>query len=132
MSLTDPIADMLTRIRNAVRVSKPRVDVPASGTVVGIAQVLKAEGFIEDFTKIEDDKQDLLRIYLKYSPQGQSVITAIKRRSRPGLRIYKAVDDLPRVLNGLGIAVVSTSRGIMSDRQCRQAKIGGELLATVQ
>ena len=131
MSLTDPIADMLTRIRNAVRVSKPRVDVPASKTVSGIAAVLKQEGYIEDFKVIEDNKQGIVRIYLKYGPEGQPLITTIKRQSTPGRRLYCSVDQLPRVLNGLGIAVVSTSRGIMSDRQCRQEKVGGELLATV-
>ena len=131
MSLTDPIADMLTRIRNAIRVSKPRVDVPSSKMAIGIAAVLKAEGFIEDFKKIEDNKQGILRIYLKYGPDGEALITTIKRESRPGRRVYRAVSDLPRVLNGLGIAVVSTSRGVMSDRQCRQANVSGELLATV-
>ena len=131
MSLTDPIADMLTRIRNAVRVEKPRVDVPASKMVTGIATVLKEEGYIEDFKLIEDKKQGVVRIYLKYGPQGEPLITTIKRESRPGCRVYRPVEKLPRVLNGLGIAVVSTSRGIMSDRQCRQANIGGELLATV-
>ena len=129
--LTDPIADMLTRIRNAVRVSKPLVDVSASKIVSGIAAVLKQEGYIEDFKIIEDTKQGIVRIYLKYGPEGQPLITTIKRQSRPGRRVYRSVDQLPRVLNGLGIAVVSTSRGIMSDRQCRQEKVGGELLATV-
>ena len=129
--LTDPIADMLTRIRNGVRVSKPRVDVPASKIISGIAAVLKQEGYIEDFKVIDDDKQGFVRVYLKYGPEGESLITTIKRQSRPGRRDYRSVDTLPRVLNGLGIAVLSTSRGIMSDRQCREAKVGGELLATV-
>jgi len=131
MSLTDPIADMLTRIRNAIRVARPQVDVPASRMITGIAKVLKEEGFIEDFKLIEDKKQGMVRIYLKYGPQGELLINSIKRQSRPGRRVYRPVDQLPRVLNGLGIAVVSTSRGIMSDRQCRQENIGGELLATV-
>ena len=131
MSLNDPIADMLTRIRNAIRVEKPRVDVPASKMVNGIASVLKQEGFIEDFKSIEDKKQGIVRIYLKYGPDGEHLITSIQRQSRPGCRVYRSVTKLPRVLNGLGIAVVSTSRGIMSDRQCRQENIGGELLATV-
>ncbi len=131
MSLTDPIADMLTRIRNALRVSRPQVDVSGSKMCAGIAQVLKQEGFIEDFKFIEDNKQGILRVYLKYGPEGQPVINTIKRESRPGLRVYKPVSQLPRVLNGLGIAVVSTSQGIMSDRQCRKANVGGELLATV-
>ena len=131
MSLTDPIADMLTRIRNALRVAKPLVDVPASRMITGIAKVLKEEGFIEDFKLIEDKKQGTLRIYLKYGPQGEPLISSIKRQSRPGRRVYRPVEQLPRVLNGLGIAVLSTSRGIMSDRQCRQENIGGKLLATV-
>ncbi len=131
MSLTDPIADMLTRIRNAVRVFKPRVDVSGSKMCAGIARVLKEEGFIEDFKVIEDNKQGIVRLYLKYGPLGEPIINNIKRESRPGLRLYKSVGELPRVLNGLGIAVVSTSQGIMSDRQCRKANVGGELLATV-
>ena len=129
--LTDPIADMLTRIRNAVRVSKPRVDVRASKIIKGIAQVLKQEGYIDDFKVIEDTKQGIVRVYLKYGPEGEPLITAIKRESRPGRRDYRSLEELPRVLNGLGIAIVSTSRGIMSGRQCRQEKVGGELLATV-
>ena len=131
MSLTDPIADMLTRIRNAVRVFKPRVDVPSSKICAGIARVLKQEGFIEDFKVIEDNKQGIVRLYLKYGPLGQPIINTIKRESRPGLRLYRTVGELPRVLNGLGIVIVSTSRGILSDRQCRKANVGGELLATV-
>ena len=131
MSLTDPIADMLTRIRNAVRIERPHVDVPASKMVADISKVLKEEGYIEDYKLIEDSKQGIVRIYLKYGPQGEPLINTIKRQSRPGRRVYNPVDELPRVLNGLGIAVVSTSRGIMSDRQCRQENIGGELLATV-
>jgi small subunit ribosomal protein S8 len=129
--LTDPIADMLTRIRNAVRVSKTCADVLGSKMVSGIAAVLKQEGYIEDFKVIDDDKQGIVRIYLKYGPEGQPLITKIKRESRPGRRDYRSLEKLPRVLNGLGIAIVSTSRGIMSDRQCRQAEVGGELLATV-
>ena len=131
MSLTDPIADMLTRIRNAVRVFKPQVDVPSSKICAGIARVLKQEGFIEDFKVIEDNKQGIVRLYLKYGPLGQPIINRIKRESRPGLRLYRTVGELPRVLNGLGIVIVSTSQGIMSDRQCRKANVGGELLATV-
>ena len=122
---------MLTRIRNAVRVFKPRVDVSGSKMCAGIARVLKEEGFIEDFKVIEDNKQGIVRLYLKYGPLGEPIINNIKRESRPGLRLYKSVGELPRVLNGLGIAVVSTSQGIMSDRQCRKANVGGELLATV-
>ncbi len=131
MSLTDPIADMLTRIRNAVRVFKPRVEVPSSKICACIAKVLKQEGFIEDFKVIEDNKQGVVRLYLKYGPLGQPIINTIKRESRPGLRLYRTVGELPRVLNGLGIVIVSTSQGILSDRQCRKANVGGELLATV-
>ena len=131
MSLTDPIADMLTRIRNAVAVSKPKVDVRGSKICAGIARVLKEEGFIEDFKVIDDNKQGIIRIYLKYGPQGEQLITSIKRESRPGLRVYKPAKDLPRVLNGLGIALVSTSKGILSGRQCRKDNVGGELLAAV-
>ena len=131
MSLTDPIADMLTRIRNAVAVSKAKVDVRGSKICAGIARVLKEEGFIEDFKVIDDNKQGIIRIYLKYGPQGEQLITSIKRESRPGLRVYKPAKDLPRVLNGLGIALVSTSKGILSGRQCRKDNVGGELLAAV-
>ncbi len=131
MSLTDPIADMLTRIRNALHVARPKVDIRGSKTCTGIARVLKEEGFIEDFKFIEDNKQGIVRVYLKYGPLGEPIINVIKRESRPGLRVYKPVGELPKVLNGLGIAVISTSRGIMSDRQCRKANIGGELLAIV-
>ena len=129
--LTDPIADMLTRIRNAARVFKPRVDISGSKMCVGIARILKEEGFIDDFKFIDDKTQGIVRVYLKYGPEGEPIINSIKRESKPGLRVYKPVSELPRVLNGLGISVVSTSQGIMSDRQCRKANIGGELLATV-
>jgi small subunit ribosomal protein S8 len=131
MSWSDPIADMLTRIRNAGRVGKPQVQVKASKVCQGIAEVLKAEGYIEDYDRIEDGKQGILRIILKYDEDGQSAITEIKRVSKPGCRRYASVEGLPNVLGGLGIAVVSTSKGIVSDRSCRENKIGGEILCTV-
>jgi small subunit ribosomal protein S8 len=131
MSLSDPIADMLTRIRNAVRINRNQVNVKASKICEGIAAVLKKEGYIEDFDRIDDGKQGILRIILKYDQEGHSIINEIKRTSKPGCRIYSSVDKLPRVLAGMGIAVVSTSKGVMSDRSCREAKAGGEILCTV-
>jgi len=131
MTLCDPIADMLTRIRNAVRVNKEYVQVKASKICEGIAKVLKQEGYIEDYDRIDDGKQGLLRIKLKYDEVGNSVITEITRMSKPGRRIYQSVEDLPRVMGGMGIAIVSTSKGVLSDRQCRQSNVGGEVLCTV-
>ena len=132
MNNQDPIADMLTRIRNANRVGRRMVLIPKSKICTGIAGVLKDEGYIEEFDVIEDAaKQGQIRVKLKYSMSGEKVIHAIDRESKPGRRVYRKVDDLPRVLNGMGIAVVSTSRGVMSDRKAREANIGGELLCTV-
>ena len=131
MSLSDPIADMLTRIRNAVRVRQKQVVIKASNICEGIAAVLKQEGYITDFERIDDSTQGILRITLKYDPAGEPVISEIKRISKPSRRIYSPVDELPRVLGGMGIAIVSTSKGIMSDRNCRQAKISGEIFCTV-
>lgn len=131
MSLSDPIADMLTRIRNAARINRDNVDVKASNICAGIASVLKQEGYIEDFDKIDDGNQGFLRVRLKYDQDGGSVITHIQRASKPGCRLYSAVSDLPRVLGGMGIAIVSTSKGVMSDGDCRQANVGGEILCTV-
>jgi small subunit ribosomal protein S8 len=131
MTLSDPIADMLTRIRNAVRVNKKEVHIDASNICEGIAAVLKKEGFIEGFDRIDDGKQGMLRITLKYDQDGRSIISEIKRTSKPGRRIYLSVDKLPRVLAGMGIAIVSTSKGVMSDWNCRQANVGGEILCTV-
>ena len=131
MSLSDPIADMLTRIRNALRVGKEEVKVKASKACEGVAGVLKSEGYIKDYDRIDDGKQGILRISLKYSTEGEPVISEIKRVSRPGCRRYNKVDELPDVLGGLGIAVVSTSKGLMSDRKCRKENIGGELICTV-
>ncbi len=131
MSLSDPIADMLTRIRNAARINKDQVNIKASNICEGIAAVLKEEGYIEDFDRIDDGKQGILRIMLKYDQDGRSIIDEITRTSKPGCRIYSPVDKLPRVLAGMGIAIVSTSKGVMSDRSCREAKVGGEILCTV-
>jgi small subunit ribosomal protein S8 len=131
MSLSDPIADMLTRIRNAVRINKEQVNIKASNICEGIAAVLKKEGYIEDFDRIDDGKQGILRIMLKYDQQGLPIIHEITRTSKPGCRIYSTVDKLPRVLAGMGIAIVSTSKGVMSDKSCRQDNVGGEILCTV-
>ena len=131
MSLQDPIADMLTRIRNSLRARQEVLTVPASGVCEGILRVLKEEGYIQDYKRIEDDKQGLLRVYLKYGPMGQDVVTEIRRVSTPGKRVYKGAADVPRPMNGMGISIVSTSKGVLSDRQCRELKIGGEVLAVV-
>lgn len=131
MSLSDPIADMLTRVRNALRSRHQTVNVRASKIAQGICRVLKDEGYIEDYKRIEDNRQGILRVYLKYGPTGEDVVQELKRISRPGCRVYSGVSDLPRPINGLGIAVVSTSHGVMSDRECRQAKVGGEVLCQI-
>ncbi len=128
---SDPIADMLTRIRNAVRVHKKEVAMPSSKLKVGMAQVLRDEGYIRGFDVVDDAKQGILRIDLKYGPRGEDVIHDIQRISKTGRRVYGKVSDLPRVLDGLGIAIVSTSKGVLSDRVCRDRKVGGELLCTV-
>ncbi|HOW70414.1 MAG TPA: 30S ribosomal protein S8 [Phycisphaerae bacterium] len=128
---SDPIADMLTRIRNAVRVRSREVKVPLSNVKAGIAEVLKQEGYILGYDRIEDAHQGVLRIQLKYGPLGEPVLNEIKRVSKNGCRDYRGVDDLPRVLNGMGIGVVSTSQGMLSDRQCRERGIGGELVCIV-
>lgn len=131
MNNQDPIADMLTRIRNANRVGRRMVLIPKSKICTGIAQVLKDEGYIEEFDLIDDDRQGQIRVKLKYSMAGEKVIHELDRASKPGRRIYRGVQDLPRILNGMGIAVVSTSKGVMSDRKAREQNVGGELLCTV-
>jgi small subunit ribosomal protein S8 len=131
MSLSDPIADMLTRIRNAVRIKSRQVNIKCSKVCMAIASVLKTEGYIEDFDRIEDGNQGILRVTLKYDQTGRSAIEQMKKVSRPGRRVYSSVADLPVVMNGMGIAVVSTSKGMMSDKSCRQANIGGEIMCTV-
>jgi small subunit ribosomal protein S8 len=132
MNNQDPIADMLTRIRNANRVGRRLVLVPHSKICTGIATVLKDEGYIEEFDVIEDaTRQGQIRIKLKYASNGEKIIHSLDRQSKPGRRIYRKVDDLPSVLSGLGICVVSTSKGVMSDRRAREQNVGGELLCTV-
>jgi len=129
MSMSDPIADMLTRIRNGQSAAKAEVAMPASKVKASIAKVLKDEGYIKDYSVTEDVKAEMT-VSLKYF-EGKPVIESIKRTSRPGLRIFKGKDDLPKVLNGLGIAIVTTSKGVMSDREARAAGIGGEILCVV-
>jgi len=131
MSLSDPIADMLTRIRNGLRIHAKQVNIKSSKICEGIAAVLKQEGYIEDFDRIDDSNQGILRITPKYSAGGEPVISEIKRISKPGKRVYTPVKKLPKVQGGMGIAIVSTSKGIMSDRNCRAANTGGEIFCTV-
>ncbi|SHF10139.1 SSU ribosomal protein S8P [Seinonella peptonophila] len=131
MVMTDPIADMLTRIRNANMVKHESLELPASRIKREIAEILKREGFIRDAEYIEDNKQGIIRIFLKYGPNDEKVITGLKRISKPGLRVYAKSTELPRVLRGLGIAILSTSKGVVTDKEARQQRIGGEVLAYV-
>lgn len=131
MSMTDPIADMLTRIRNANTVRRHQVDVPGSRIKRSIAQILKDEGFIESFQWVDDAKQGMIRITLKYGPERKRVISGLRRVSRPGLRVYAGKEEVPRVLGGLGIALISTSRGLMTDRRARSEGVGGEVLCFI-
>lgn len=131
MVMTDPIADMLTRIRNANMVRHEVLEVPASNIKKQIAEILKREGFIRDVEYIEDNKQGIIRIFLKYGANDERVITGLKRISKPGLRVYAKANEVPRVLNGLGIAIVSTSKGLVTDKEARQMQTGGEVLAYV-
>ncbi|MBI5865574.1 MAG: 30S ribosomal protein S8 [Planctomycetes bacterium] len=131
MANSDPVADMLTRIRNANRVGQMRVNVKRSKVCLGIAQVLKSEGYIVDFQSIDDTNQGEIRIDLKVGERGEKIIQNIDRFSKPGCRQYTGYDGIPRVLDGLGIAIVSTSQGVLSDRECRKRKVGGEVLCTV-
>lgn len=129
--MTDPIADLLTRIRNALRIERPVVDIPASKLKVGIAETLQREGYIWDFEVIEQAPQNILRINLKYGPNGERVIQQLKRVSKPGRRHYVAVSDVPEVLNGLGISVLSTNQGVLSNREARSKNVGGEVLCSI-
>ena len=131
MLVTDPIADMLTRIRNANTMRYKNVEVPASKMKLEIAKILKEEGFIEDFKSEKGDKENMLVLTLKYGPNKERVITGLKRISKPGLRVYAKVDEIPRVLNGLGIAIVSTPKGVMTDKKARQNCAGGAVLAYI-
>ena len=129
--LTDPIADMLTRIRNAVAVERPHVDVPSSKLKLGLADVLKREGYIWDWKEVEAEPSNQLRLELKYGPNGERVIQSIRRVSKPGRRVYSRARDLRPILHGMGIQILSTSRGIVSDREARQRNLGGEVLCEI-
>lgn len=131
MTMTDPIADMLTRIRNANMALHPSVEIPASKIKIALAKTLKEEGYIADYEVLEDDKQGILKITLRYENGKRRIITGIKRISKPGLRVYAKKDEIPRVLGGLGIAIISTSQGVMVDRKARAAGLGGEVLCYV-
>ena len=131
MSMTDPMADMLTRIRNAGMASHAKLDVPSSNVKVAVANVLKELGFIKNYKVITDNKQGLLRIYLKYDDNQEPIIHEIKRVSTPGRRIYVGKDEIPRVKNGLGASILSTSKGVLDDASARQAQVGGEVICTV-
>ncbi len=131
MVMTDPIADFLTRIRNANMVYMEKVEIPASKTKMGMAELLKEEGFVKDAEYIEDGKQGVIRVYLKYGAGREKVINGLKRISKPGLRVYVGKDELPRVLGGLGIAIISTSKGLMIDKKARKEGLGGEVLCYV-
>lgn len=131
MAMTDPIADMLTRIRNGNMVGHEKVDIPGSNIKRAIAEILKEEGYIRDAEFIPDNKQGTIRVHLKYGQNNQRIITGLKRISKPGLRVYASAEELPRVLGGLGIAIVSTSHGLMTDRKARQNKVGGEVICYV-
>ena len=131
MQISDVIADMLTRIRNANDAKHDTVDIPASNLKKSITQILLEEGYIKNYQIVEDDKQGIIRVTLKYAAGKQKVIHGLRRVSKPGLRIYSNCEDMPRVMNGLGIAIVSTSKGVMTDKKARQANVGGEILAFV-
>jgi small subunit ribosomal protein S8 len=129
--MSDPVADLLTRIRNASRAEHEKVDIPSSKLKIKIAEILKEEGFIKNFRLIEDDKQGVLRVYLKYGVGNERIISGLVRVSRPGRRVYVTKDKIPSILGGMGVAILSTSRGIMTDRDVRKEKLGGEVLAYV-
>lgn len=131
MNITDPIADMLTRIRNANTAKHPVVDIPASNMKRAVAQILVDQGYIKSFEEIKDEKQGIIRVTLKYDETGKRVISGLKRISKPGLRIYVNKDEIPQVLNGLGIALISTSKGILTDKEARKEGVGGEVLAYI-
>lgn len=131
MSVTDPIADMLTRIRNALVVKHEVVEMPSSKMKVAIAEILEKEGYIKSFNVIKDKKQGILKIKLKYTSDRQKVITGLKRISRPGLRVYAKKDEVPKVLGGLGIAIISTSTGVVTDKEARKTGVGGEVLCYI-
>ncbi|REJ93068.1 MAG: 30S ribosomal protein S8 [Planctomycetota bacterium] len=129
--MTDPIADMLTRIRNALQIERPFVDIPASGTKIGVAEALQREGFIWDFEVIEEPPQNTLRVNLKYGPNGERVIQHLRRVSKPGRRVYAGVKDTPTVRQGLGVCIMSTNQGVLSNREAKANNVGGEILCEV-
>ncbi len=129
--MTDPIADMLTRIRNAVQIERPYVDIPSSKLKVGIAGVMKREGYIWDFEVVEQPPQNILRINLKYGPNGERVIQKIDRSSKPGRRVFSGSKEIPTVLEGMGISILTTNKGVMSNREARKQGVGGEVLCTI-
>ena len=131
MTMTDPIADMLTRIRNANTVGHETVEIPASKMKKAIAEILKEEGYITDFDVIEDDKQGMIKVTMKYGANKERVISGIKKISKPGLKVYAKANDVPKVLGGLGIAIISTSKGIVSDKEARKLGVGGEVICSV-
>ena len=131
MVMTDPIADYLTRIRNANMAKHDSVEIPASNIKKSISEILKREGFIRDYEVADDNKQGVIKVFLKYGPNGERVISGLKRISKPGLRNYVSAEDLPKVLNGLGIAIVSTSAGVITDKEARQKNVGGEVSAYI-
>ncbi len=131
MVMTDPIADFLTRIRNAQKARFDKLDIPASKMKASLARILKEEGYIKNFKLIRDTRQGIIRIHLKYGESRENIISGIKRVSRPGCRVYVGHDEIPRILNGMGINILSTSKGIMTDRQARKEHVGGELLCSV-
>lgn len=131
MTMSDPVADMLTRIRNANMVRHEKLEVPASNMKREIAEILKREGFVRDVEFVKDNKQGIIRIFLKYGQNNERVITGLKRISKPGLRVYAKTNEVPKVLNGLGIALVSTSNGVLTDKEARAKQVGGEVVAYV-
>lgn len=131
MSLTDPLADMLTRIRNAIRVKKKEINIPSSRMKVEIAKILKEEGFIKNFKVIDDNKQGILNISLKYTDDNQSVISGVRRVSKPGCRIFCTRDSIPKIMDGLGIVIISTSKGIATGKKCEELGVGGEVICSI-
>jgi small subunit ribosomal protein S8 len=131
MSMTDPIADMLTRIRNAGHARFDKVDIPASRMKISLARIFKEEGFIKNYKVIKDNRQGILRVYLKYGDQQQALIQGLRRVSKPGRRVYAGSEELPKVQGGLGVAVISTSKGVVTDRQARKLQVGGEVLCEI-
>lgn len=131
MTMTDPIADMLTRIRNALKASHESVDIPSSKLKINIAKVLKSEGYIKNFKMISDGKQGIIKIFLKYDDRGAAIIGGLERVSKPSRRVYSSFDEIPKVLGGYGVQIISTSKGLVTDREARESRVGGEILFSV-